>query len=101
MPSMASSCTVAPKGNSATCPIKRPIAPQEVLLYPNPSLGTFALDVPKRALTIEIADAQGRVEERVRGLNPGPSTFRIASAGVYSVMVLSDSGCWVQRVGVE
>ena len=73
----------------------------DVQLCPNPCNGTFSIALPADASSVVIADAQGRVVQRVKAFASQSATFHLDRSGVYSVTVLTAIGRVVRRVVVD
>lgn len=71
------------------------------LPYPNPCDGTFTLELPVGAHSVEITDASGRLVQRTGPINAQRATFQLNATGVLFVRVTTDQGNEVTRVVVE
>jgi hypothetical protein len=71
------------------------------LPYPNPCDGTFNLELPVGAHSVEITDARGRLLQRTGPINAQRATFQLNATGVLFVRVTTDRGNEVTRVVVE
>ncbi len=71
---------------------------ESILIYPNPSNGSFTLSIPTEKAQVSIYSSSGKLIEKVSFSKKGSNAFQLHESGLYYVNVIIENKTYCQKV---